>query len=339
MNILHQTQISQHARSQNELISGLVKHMDELKIFAQELERKMIISQQMDVKTQEDFNNRFNQDIKSLESIQINQAKFLEKFEELNSLNSEVSNTFKNFMDNQFPALDEVLNRHIEVFRIAEQDHFNKIKSMLENAVQNRTGIAEELNDLKLNIENMKGMSETLSKAIRQNTIDKLDSVIKPFENELLLLKSHTESVGTSLYESESRLSGIKEQSEMIIKQMVITSENMESLEAQNSRMYEMFLTIQDLINEIDTIKADYVKAQSELTSISKEIKYTDEELNLEMKAKIEHLGNELRDKIDDSLDRLSKHYHLASKDISQNVEILAKKTKLKGYQDQLKEN
>ncbi len=332
MNILNQTQNSQHSKNQEDMINNLVNQIDELKTFASELERKMILSLQRDATVQEDFNNRFNQDIKSLEAIQTNQGKFLEKFEELNQLHKDVSDSFKKFADVQMPALDDVVHKHIDILRVSEQDHYNKVKGMLEKAVENRYDITEDLHDLKENIKNMKGMSESISESITKNTMQQLNSGVKVFEKELLTLKSHTESVGTTLYESENRLNGIKTQSEMIIKQMVIASKNMESLESQNSRVYEMSTIMQDLIDDINMVKTDYIKAQSELTSISKEIKSSDEELILDMKVNIDSLGNELRKKIDESLEKLSEYYHLASKDISPSVEILAKKNRLKSY-------
>jgi len=49
----------------------------------------------------------------------------------------------------------------------------------------------------------------------------------------------------------------------------------------------------------------------------------------------MEALITNLTKKIDDSLEKLHEHYHIASDDITQSVQILAKKAQLqKGYTD-----
>ena len=72
----------------------------------------------------------FNEDIKSLETIQINQIKFLEKFDEMGIWHKDVSNRFNDFTEIQLPALDGIVHKHIDILRVAEQDHFNKIKTI-----------------------------------------------------------------------------------------------------------------------------------------------------------------------------------------------------------------
>jgi len=51
------------------------------------------------------------------------------------------------------------------------------------------------------------------------------------------------------------------------------------------------------------------------------------------MQKQIEDLGTNLNQKIDNSLSKLHEHYHIADDDITQSVQILAKKAQLqRGY-------
>ena len=107
----------------------------------------------------------------------------------------------------------------------------------------------------------------------------------------------------------------------------------MNELEAQNSGLHDIYSTIKDLVGEIEAIKADYVKSQSQLSSIAQELKSKQEEEINSVKEQMESLIAILTKKIDNSLDKLHEHYHIASDDITQSVQILSKKAQLqKGY-------
>jgi len=64
MNILHQTQQAQHAKTQHEFTKVLIEQITQLKEFTSELEKKMILNQNEDRKAQEEIREKFKQDIK-----------------------------------------------------------------------------------------------------------------------------------------------------------------------------------------------------------------------------------------------------------------------------------
>jgi archaellum component FlaC len=246
-----------------------------------------------------------------------------------------VSKAFDDFTNVQLPELDNVVHKHIDILRVAEQDHYNQIKTTLEKAVDSRFDMSEDIDDLKDNLTSMRAISDDIAKAITKHTLEQLSGVTKTFENQIVSLKSHTEGISTSLYESESRLNAIREQSEMIMKQMLLSSKKMNELESQNSGLNDIYSTIKSLVGEIEVIKADYVKAQSQLSSIASELNSKKESEIDDVKEQMEALIVTLTKRIDDSLEKLHQHYHIASDDITQSVQILAKKAQLqKGYAD-----
>lgn len=335
MNILHQTQQAQHVKTQHEFTLALIEQITQLKEFTSELEKKMILNQDEDRLAQKEIREKFRQDIKTLDAILINQGKFLEKFEEMVHWHNDVTKAFENFTEVQLPSLDDVVHKHIDILRIAEQDHFNKVKATLERAVQSRGNIAEELDELKESLLAMSTISQTIAKTITKHTIEQLSEVTKPFEKQMISLKSHTESVNTSLFEGENRLSGIKEKSEMIMKQMILSSKKMNVLEGQNSSLHNIYSDIKELMRDIEVVKADYVKSQAQLGMIVKEFKDSKSNEIDDIKEQMQSLSDELAAKIDNSLEKLHKHYHIASEDISKSVQFLAKKAQAKsGYSD-----
>lgn len=335
MNVLYQTQQSEQAKNQNEFIKELMEQIAEIKEFSSEFEKKMILNQNEDKQSQEESRERFKHDVKVLDMILVNQNKFLEKFERIEGWHIDVTKSFENFTEVQLPSLDRIVHKHIDILRITEQDHFNKVKAILEKALENKGSIREEIEELKDSLQNIGNISQTIAKTIIKHTIEQLSEITKPFEKELLSLKSHTQSVNSFLYESENKLGGIKEQSEMIMKQMILSSKKMSELQAQNSSLHDIYATMRDLMKDIEVIKSEYVKSQSQLSMIVNEFRESKDSEIDNIKEQMESLIVILITKVDKSLERLHEHYHIANEDISQSVKFLSKQAQLKSsYSD-----
>ena len=335
MNVLHQTQQTQQNRIQTEFTMALIDQITQLKEFSLDLEKRMVLNQEEDRKAQKEIQDKFQQDVKALESIQINQGKFLDKFDELDKWHKEVSSAFVDFTEVQLPSLDNVVHKHIDILRIEEQDHFNKVKETLQQAVNSRCDILEDMDDIKDNLDGMKSISKDISNSIVRHTLDQLSGVTSSFEKQVITLKSHTESITTSLAESESRLDNIREKSEMIMKQMLLSSKKMNELEDKNISLKDFYTSLNDLVSDVEAIKSDYVVSQSQLSNVANELKLSQGSELRDAKQQIEGLAQTLSTNIEKSLEKLHKHYHIANEDISQSVQFLAKQAQLKkGYQD-----
>lgn len=333
MNILHQTQVSENARTQEEFVKVLVSEITQLKEFILEIETKMNASQAAERSSQEEIRAKFKEDIKALDSIQSNQTKFLDKFDEMGAWHKSVQDGFSNFTEVQLPELDNVVHKHIDILRVAEQDHYNKLNQLLHNAVESRVDLSEDIEELKEKLSSMKHISDDIAKAITQHTLQQLSGVTKSFESQMVSLKLHTESVKTSLQEDESRLEAIRTQSEMIMKQMVLSSNKMQELESQNSNLHDVYAMLKEIIKDVESVKSDYVKSQSQLSLIFNDLRESKEEQTLQIAKEIEHLSSNLTEKIEESLDKLHENYGAAGEEIQQNVQFLAKRAKLKsGY-------
>ncbi|MEA1982650.1 MAG: hypothetical protein U9N39_03805, partial [Campylobacterota bacterium] len=333
MNILHQTQISEKTRAQEEFIKVLVSEISDLKKFILDLEERMSISQEADQTSREEVRTQFKEDIKALDTVLKNQAKFVDKFDEMESWHKSVSKGFEYFTEVQMPELDNVVHKHIDILRVAEQDHYNKLNRLLERAVQSRGDISEDIEGLKTSLSEIKSVSGEIATTITKHTLQQLSGVTKAFESQIIALKSHTEGVSTSLYEGDKRLENIRTQSEMIMKQMVLSSNKMQELEKQNSGLHDIYSMLKEIIRDVESVKNDYIKSQSQLSSISKEMADSKDKQVVEMKKRIDDLSDTLSKKIEESLEKLHEHYHIAGEEITQSVQILAKKAQVKnGY-------
>ncbi|MDQ7043029.1 MAG: hypothetical protein Q9M34_05795 [Sulfurimonas sp.] len=333
MNILHQTQLSQNARTQEEFIKVLVSEITQLKEFIYEIETKMTLSQQEERKAQEEIRSQFKEDINALDTIQKNQNMFIDKFEQMQEWHDAVSKAFEHFSEVQLPELDNVVHKHIDILRIAEQDHYNKLNILLQKGVQSRGNISEDIDELKESLHSMKNISNEIATSIVKHTLMQLSGVTKSFESQIIALKSHTESVSTSLSEGENTLGNIRVQSEMIMKQMVLSAKKMQELEEQNSGLHDVYMTLKEIIKDVEAVKFEYAKSQAQLSVISEKLARSKDEQVLEMQNKIDDLSESLSLKIDKSLEKLHEHFHITEEKISPSVQILAKRAQLKsGY-------
>ena len=333
MNILHQTQVSENARTQDRFTEELINQVTQLKEFVAGLEDRMTTLSTEDREAQQEVREKFKKDIQALNTIQMNQASFMEKFDAMESWNADVAKEFEHFREIQMPELNNVVHKHIDILRVSEQDHYNKLHKTLQKAVESRCEMSEDMEELKEKLSSMKNISNDIAKSITQHTLQQLSGVTKSYENQIMTLKQHTESVNISLQEGESRLSNIKGQSEMIMKQMLLSSNKMNELEKQNHGLHDIYTTINELMQDIDRIKSDYKEAKEELSLISRNLKSSNDEQIDAMKKQVESMSDTLSKKIDESLEKLHEHYHIAEDDITQSVQILAKQAQLKsGY-------
>ena len=117
------------------------------------------------------------------------------------------------------------------------------------------------------------------------------------------------------------------------MKQMSLSSSKMDALEKQNDGLHDIYSNIKDLMKDMEMVKSDYVKSQSQLLHISQELSTSKDEQVDALKVQVESLSSVLTAKIDESLEKLHEHYHIADEDITKSVQVLAKKAQLKsGY-------
>jgi len=339
MNILHQTQEAETARVKDEFNLSVVDNVSYLQDFMNQLDEKLAKYHEINRLAQEEMRDNFKEDIKNLDEIKLNQDIFTEKFDEMNRWHDELVIRFKDFSEKQLPGLESIAHNQISVLRVSEQEHFNQLKLIFKDSFDNRYDLSEDIESLKIDLKNISGLSDKIAKAIAINTLNELSGVSTSFEKQLLLLKSHAEDITTSIQEGDSYISSIRKESEIVMRQMSLSSSKMGEIEKQNDELHHTYKTIIDLVEDIEIVKADYLKSQTQLNIISKEIKMSEneqiekmkEQLDL-MNQQVEILSEVVSAKIEESLEKLHEHYHIADEDITKSVQILSKKAQLKGY-------
>jgi len=280
----------------------------------------------------------FQEDIAALHVIQDNQKLFLQKFEDMMIRQHEGLKSFEEFSNVKMPEFDTIIHRHIEMLRIAEQDHFNKIKTALESNESQKCDVNETLGTILSSINSLHHSGDAIAKAVVEKTTGELTRLFQEYENYLNRLHSQSETLSTSIKENESLLFTLKERSESVVQQMVVVSKNMDKVHATTQEIGDIDIPIEKLSSQISRLERESLTIKDEIKMFLKELERLKKEELLHRTQEIEQLSSALNDKIDATLEKLYEQYHLAQNDISSTVKELASRSKLQQtYTDEIR--
>ena len=329
VNVINQAQKSEEDQMQREFSSSVVSKISQMKEYIGILEDKVAQMREDENLSLFGIREDIKNDLLAQKHIQENQVKFMQQLEVVLERQNEVVKTLS-----QLPELDQVMHNHIDLLRIAEQDHFNRIKKAFDQADNNRCDIRDEIADVKQEIYQLKSLSHDVAQKIIDATLVELSDVTLEFQKQLNTLRAQSEGVSTSLFEGENILATARSKSEMLLKQIVLSSSNMKTLEENTRMISSIYLPIKNLISEIEFIKTDYQNAHQELGDLARTFTTTEKEQVQMMKERVDELSEKLVEKIDASLEKLHSHYHIASSELSPTVSELSKRVKLSMYDE-----
>ncbi len=335
MNILNQTKESDEAKQREEFAVLLVKELTQLKNFMLELENRMMEFSKENMSRQESLREEFKKDVESLELILQNQKEFTKRFSELEEWYKDVNVAFEHFSNVKIPELDSIVHKHIDLLRVAEQEHYSKLNNLLKKAMQERIDFESELEILQKEMHKIQSLSDSIAKSIVVDTKQQFMRLTQELDGELVSLKLHAEGVKTTLYEDETILADIRSESEIIVKQMALSSKQMQEVQKQTTIVHALISKLEVLISELELLKSDYIQAQAELSSMLQN--YTGSE-DREKSIVIEQIKSMLLlldEKIEKKIDELREHYKTTSEHMHEQAQFLAKRAQLqKGYSE-----
>ena len=325
MNVLHQTVTKSKERMYDRHEHRLDEKIDELSKNIELMQSQMIRLNRHEISNQESIKESFTFGSKDLTQVQENQELFLDKFETILHKQEAVLESFEQFSSEQMPELDSVVHRHIDLLRIAETDHFNKLKSLIENSMSEDNDIINELNLISNQMLNMeKRVVVNVSKGITEE----VNAILRVFEKDLNTLRAHTGALSTAMSENEQVISSVRDESELLLKQMLLMSQRMQEIVGSSTVLSELFESLELLVSKVSLIKEDYILSKEEMGLIVDSFKNIDEFHYDKMKEQVELLREDLREKIESSLAQLHEHYHISERDISKSVQELSTKAK-----------
>jgi DNA repair exonuclease SbcCD ATPase subunit len=326
---MHQTQVAENERIRTQFTASLIEQITKQKEFSANLERRMAEYAKEEKELRDEFVFKFNKDIETLSTLLDNQQKFMEKFEELRKWHTELTELFINFTEFKLPELDKIIHKHIDMLRISEAEHYDKLHKFLKETLGDKEDIKQEFESLRKEMESIRGISTSIASAITKETMANIESIARSFEKEMFTLQSQTQSFKTSISEGEGKIEAIKNSSEIIINQMVLLSKKLEEFENKKEIFDDISVKIFPIINEIEKIQKEYIVAVGSLKDTAYEIRNNEEKYIEEITKRLEESLKRLDEKVDESLDEIKQKYIVATDNITDSVKILAKKAQL----------
>jgi hypothetical protein len=221
---------------------------------------------QMEGSTHEQIRHVFKEEFDALSVIQTNQKHFISKIESLLAQQQSAMNKFEEFTLSELPSLDNVVHRHIDLLRVAEQDHFNHLKTIARESSEDqkelRTQI-QELHNLVIQLSHHQNPDHTITVLQKE-----LDRIVHDFSHHLQTLGAKSESIVTSLLENDSLLRGSREQSELIMQQMVLSSKQMREMTSHSKELSDSLVPLSRLFSSAETLHKEFVLAKGKLSEL-----------------------------------------------------------------------
>ena len=222
------------------------------------------------------------------------------------------------------------------MLRISEAEHYKKLTVYLEETIGKKENIIDAIKELDDEIVNIKNLSSLIAQEIITKSLKEIKRISTDFEGKLNELSLHTESLKTVLSESENKIDNVKNLSSIVIEQMVIISNKLEEFENKKEHFDELISKITPVLNDLESLKKQYKDSDKALNLTIDDMKQIQYDNLKELSNEVHKLVEDVKEKVDNSIDELKRQYHLSDDVITQSVKILAKKTQLKNpYENQ----
>ncbi len=328
-NILHQSNQNASHQNSDTLNRTLIEQMMQTKQHMRDLELKFSSSKECGESNQDEIKSTLKDDMEELKDIKENQRlflenqqSFLEKFEIIFAQQEKVMSLFEDFTTNEMPNIDTVIHRHIDMLRISEKDHFNKVSAQLVEMNENRDDrvivrLHEAVIALNADFKNSSAL-------LVQNASGELNNLVQAYERSMTTLRAQSESVSTRMSENETILDNVRTKSELLMNQLILSSTRMEEVAHKSEEIDRIVAPFASILSEVQEVRTQYLDAKARLGLLSSSLQEIDEFHYEKMRGQIENLSETLGDKIDKSLSELHEHFHIAQKEISPSVQELA---------------
>ena len=320
-NILHQAQNAENERTRMEFTQTLIEQIAQLKSFTANLEERINQYAKNETKLRQEFMTKFNHDLETLAKLLHNQQKFMENFEEAKKWHTELSELLINFTEFKLPELDSIVHKHIDMLRISEAEHYEKLNRFLHETLGGKDELTKEVQTLQEQMRTLSTLKEQIASEIVQNISAALSRLSENFQKELKHLTLSAQMLQTLLKEDEKQLIDIKTHSKLVLEQMVLVSKRLESFEKQKNNIESNAQRIAPLLEQVERLQVASLQTIQTLTTTTDELKNTQQEQLEKLQNDIELFLLQIDKKFQETLP--------SAEHISENLKLLAKKTQI----------
>lgn len=336
MSAMSQTQRTLSAQDEGLRLQSVIDGFDyqgkELASFSERLSSVV----QMEHSTHDQLRTLFQEELDAFHMIQSNQKLFISKIEALLAQQQLSMEKFETFTLTELPGLDNVVHRHIDLLRVAEQDHFNQLKLATKSACDENKEVHTQLkhiqDDLRLLRENQ--TPERTSALLRKE----LNAIIQEFARHIQTLGAKSEGIMTTLLENDALLRGSREQSELIMQQMVLSSKQMREMAVHSKELYASFKPLGALFASAEDLYAEFLSARGKLGELVVTLESYEKQEHRAMRENLERIANDVSERLHHLMQSLPVKENSDTYD-TKNIQELSGKARLhRSYREEQSE-
>lgn len=266
MSVMSQTQYAANQSFENRRLESVSDEVQEIKALMSSLNGSLSRVAQMENTTHEQLKNIFKEEIEALSSILNNQKFFIQKVESVLAQQQLAQEKFEEFTLSELPSLDNVVHRHIDLLRISEQDHFNQLKSAIKSAQDEKGEVGHHFHEIKTVLEKLHNSHsmEGIIGALEHE----FSRIIADFSRQMHGIGNKGEVISNTLLENELVLRTSREQSELILQQMALSSNHMKEMSHNTKELNESLRPLPILFKSAETLLKEFVLAKSKLSEL-----------------------------------------------------------------------
>lgn len=317
MSVMSQTQYVTNQFKDNLRIQNIGDEVGILKTLFNDFNGQLSHVSQMENSTQIQLKNLFKEEIDALNIIQSNQKLFIQKIESILTKQQVSMEKFEEFTMNELPSLDNVVHRHIDLLRISEQDHFNQLKNTAKISSEDKKAYQEELKEVKTILAKL-AKSQSME-GIINHLEHEFTRIIHEFSRRIQTIASKSESIVTTLLENEKILKGSREQSELIMQQMVLSSNHMREMSHNSKELNESIKPLVHLFSSAQSLHKEFILAKSQLSELVVTLEGYEKQEHRELREHLENVANEAIVQMKlftQILTQSDQHHHVSAKEV-----------------------
>jgi len=266
MSVMSQAQRASQIAFQNRYLQTLIDDVNSLARLFSTFDGALGRISAMESSTHEQLKNIFKEEIDALSSILNNQKFFIQKVESVLAQQQLAQEKFEVFTTSELPSLDNIVHRHIDLLRIAQQEHFNHIKHAMKQLDDAKEHTHAELDMIHNAVQKIpKSFS---NEGVMQNVENQLSKILADFGHHIGTIGSKSQSIVMTLLENEAILKGSREQSEMIMQQMVLSSNNMREMNHATKELGLSLRPIIPMLESAQTLFEEFTLAKGRLSEL-----------------------------------------------------------------------
>ncbi|MCK9372949.1 MAG: hypothetical protein M0P91_07110 [Sulfuricurvum sp.] len=337
MTAMYQAQKGINSQENQFRLETVVEGIEAQAHMLREYDKHLAAIARMEDSTHDQLRIIFKEEVDALHVIQSNQKHFISKIEALLAQQQLSMEKFEEFTLTELPGLDNIVHRHIDLLRVAEQDHFNQLKLVTKSTCEGNKEVYVQL----------KAMEESI-RLLRQNQAPdrtvallqkELNAIITEFARHIQALGSKSEGIMTTLLENDALLRGSREQSELIMQQMVLSSKQMREMSFHSKELYTTFKPLGTMFASAEELYRDFLGARGKLGELIVTLESYEKQEHRVMRDNLERLASEVGQQLSLLSQALPKREKSEPFD-PRNIHELSGKVKLhRSYMEDLNEH